>query len=55
MEAAEAGSADGVEPEPDHAAQAAPEPDPARHENEPEHAPERSFSLFSWIRRPPTE
>ena len=55
MEAAEAGSADGVEPEPEHAAQAAPEPDPARHENEPEHAPERSFSLFSWIRRPPTE
>jgi uncharacterized LabA/DUF88 family protein len=57
MEAAEAGSADGVEPEPEpeHAAHAAPEPDPAHHENEPEHAPERSFSLFSWIRRPPSE
>ena len=55
MEAAEAGSADGVEQEPEHAAHAAPEPDPARHENEPEHAPERSFSLFSWIRRPPSE
>jgi uncharacterized LabA/DUF88 family protein len=55
MEAADAGSADGAEQEPEHAAHAAPEPDPARHENEPEHAPERSFSLFSWIRRPPSE
>jgi uncharacterized LabA/DUF88 family protein len=55
LEAADAGSADGAEQEPEHAAHAAPEPDPARHENEPEHAPERSFSLFSWIRRPPSE
>jgi uncharacterized LabA/DUF88 family protein len=28
------------------------EPEPPRHD---EHAPERSFSLFSWIRRPPSE
>jgi uncharacterized LabA/DUF88 family protein len=57
MEAAEAGAPDGAEqePEPEHASLAPPEPEPARHENEPEHAPERSFSLFSWIRRPPTE
>jgi uncharacterized LabA/DUF88 family protein len=55
MEAAEAGAPDGVEQEPEHAALAAPEPEPLRHETEPEHAPERSFSLFSWIRRPPTE
>jgi uncharacterized LabA/DUF88 family protein len=57
-EASEAGgSNDGAEQEPEHASLASPEPDPARHpnENEPEHAPERSFSLFSWIRRPPTE
>ena len=54
------GSHDGVdhEPEPEHASLASPEPEPApgtRNENDPEHAPERSFSLFSWIRRPPTE
>ena len=34
---------------------AAPEPEPVPHQDAPEHAPERSFSLFSWIRRPPTE
>jgi uncharacterized LabA/DUF88 family protein len=51
LEASEAGSAE-VEPEPEVAA--APDPEPARRD-EPEHAPERSFSLFSWIRRPPAE
>jgi uncharacterized LabA/DUF88 family protein len=64
VEASESGgSADGAESDRDHehdhehAAHAAsePQPEPGRHENEPEHAPERSFSLFSWIRRPPTE
>ena len=57
-EASEAsGSSDGVDNEPEDASAASPAPEPARHpnENEPEHAPERTFSLFSWIRRPPTE
>jgi uncharacterized LabA/DUF88 family protein len=40
------------ETEPEPASLQAQEPEPARHD---EHAPERSFSLFSWIRRPPSE
>jgi uncharacterized LabA/DUF88 family protein len=59
-EASEAsGSNDGgeSEPEAEPASFSSPEPEPERrpNEDEPEHAPERSFSLFSWIRRPPTE
>jgi uncharacterized LabA/DUF88 family protein len=59
-EASEAsGSNDGgeSEPEAEPASFSSPEPEPERrpNEDEPEHAPERGFSLFSWIRRPPTE
>jgi hypothetical protein len=37
----------------------APAPDPqpvdAPQDQEPQREPERAFSLFSWIRRPPSE